>query len=56
MKDPQIDLAGIAEIVLSIHPVKFKKSEKNDLIVLTMGNKILREIRNCKTSTTNGQC
>lgn len=51
LKDPQKGLAGLVETTPRIDPVKFEKSEKaKDLIVLNVGNKVLRKIQNCETA------
>lgn len=51
MNDPQKDFAGIAESIPSIDPVKFKKSVKaKDLIVMNVGNKVIRKIKHCETA------
>ncbi|KAL0875312.1 hypothetical protein Bca101_025017 [Brassica carinata] len=56
MKDPQKDLAGIAETVPNINPVKFKKSEKtNDLIVLNVGNKSYVRVNTARHQQQYGQ-
>ena len=49
MKDPQNGLAGVLDAGLSIDPVKLEKSEKaKDLIVLNVGNQVLRKIKHCE--------
>ena len=48
-KDPQKGLAGVSDAGPSI-PVKLEKSEKTkDLIVLNVGNQVLRKIKHCQT-------
>ena len=51
MKDTGKGLAGLFAPTPAIDPVKFEKSEKaKDLIVLNVGNKVLRKIQHCETA------
>ncbi|WZZ72276.1 hypothetical protein YC2023_083646 [Brassica napus] len=51
MKDSGKGLAGIVDPAPAIDPAKFEKSEKaKDLIVLNVGNKVLRKIQHCETA------
>ncbi|KAL1199655.1 Retrovirus-related Pol polyprotein from transposon TNT 1-94 [Cardamine amara subsp. amara] len=50
-KDSQTSTAGDSVRSPSIDPAKFEKSEKaKDLIVLNVGNQVLRKITNCETA------
>ena len=51
MKDPQKGLVGVSDVGPSIDPVKLEKSEKaKDLIVLNVGNQVLRKTKHCETA------
>ena len=51
MKDTGKGLAGLVAPKPAIDPTKFKKSEKaKDLIVLNVGNNVLRKIQHCETA------
>ncbi|XP_013614156.1 PREDICTED: uncharacterized protein LOC106320348 [Brassica oleracea var. oleracea] len=51
MKDSGKGLTGIVDPAPVIDPTKFEKSEKaKDLIVLNVGNKVLRKIQHCETA------
>lgn len=50
-KDPHKGIDGVSELDPNIDPVQFEKSEKaKDLIVLNVGNQVLRKISNCETA------
>ena len=49
-RDTWKGLSGIVESIPAIDPAKFEKSQKaKDLIVLNVGNKVLRKIKHCET-------
>jgi len=49
-RDYHVGIAGDFELPPTVDPVKFEKSEKaKDLIVLNVGNQVLRKIKNCET-------
>ena len=51
VKDLEKGLAEIVESTSVMDPIKFEKSEKaKDLIVLNVGNKVLRKIKHCETA------
>ena len=51
IKDTGKGLAGLVSPTPAIDPAKFEKSEKaKDLIVLNVGNKVLRKIQHCETA------
>lgn len=51
LKDPLKGIEGSGESASEIDPAKFEKSEKaKDLIILNVGNKVLRKIQNCETA------
>ena len=51
MKDTGKGLAGLVAPTPAIDPAKFEKSKKaKDLIVLNVGNKVLRKIQHCETA------
>lgn len=50
-KDAAKGLAGVIDPPPEMDPAKFEKSEKaKDLIVLNVGNKVLRKIQHCETA------
>ena len=51
MKDTGRGLAGRVEPTPAVDPAKFEKSEKaKDLIMLNVGNKVLRKIQHCEST------